>query len=302
MKRPLPGKNTVLCAALLLAQVVVAPAAPNMLQPTYKDVAYGPHERQKLNFWQAKSDRPTPLLVQIHGGGWINGKKTEAVNAQVLADGASYCSINYRLAATDILPAPVHDAARAIQFLRTKAKEWNIYPDKIVVTGGSAGAASSLWLAFHDDLRDPDNPDPILRQSSRVAGAIAMSGQTTLDPFVIEERIGTAGTSHPMVWQTVGAKSPEDLKTNWSRFKNLSLEFSALSHVTKDDPPVFLKYGKFLPVPVEKGKGDGIHHAAFGIMLKDKCDQVGTECHLEIQGRDKPELTSDEFLKRIFAK
>jgi len=46
----------------------------------------------------------------------------------------------------------MHDCARAIQFLRSKAARWNIDPKRIAATGGSAGAGISLWLGFHDDL------------------------------------------------------------------------------------------------------------------------------------------------------
>ena len=273
---------------------------PKVIAPTFKDVAYGPHKRQKLNFWKAKSAKPTPLMIHIHGGGWLGGRKQETVGAQVLGGGASYCSINYRLAGTDILPASVMDAARAVQFLRTKAKEWNINTDKMIVQGGSAGAASSLWLAYHDDLANPKSKDPVLRQSSRVAGAIGAGGQTTLDPFVVEKRIGIAGARHPMIWRTVGAKSLADLKKNWDKYKALSRKCSPLTHVSKDDPPVYLKYRLGAKVPVTKG--DGIHHSMFGQMLKDKCDELGIECTLEIAGGKKPKFTSSEFVKRIFSK
>ena len=80
---------------------------------------------------------------------------------------------------------------RTIQFIRCKAKEWKINPDHILLTGSSAGAASSMWLATHDDMADPNSEDPISRQSTRVAGAIGGGGQTTLDPFLIEKRIGS---------------------------------------------------------------------------------------------------------------
>ena len=91
----------------------------------------------------------------------------------------------------------------------------------------------------------------------------------------------------------------DDLMKNWEKYKALSLECSPLTHVSKDDPPVFLKYRAGAKVPVVKG--DGIHHAVFGIMLEEKCDKVGTECTLEIAGGKKPEFTSGEFLKRVFS-
>jgi hypothetical protein len=250
-----------------------------------------------LNFWKLESDKPVPLLVHIHGGGWIGGKKNESIGSNELKKGYSFASVDYRLAGTELLPAAVHDAARAIQFLRTKAKEWNFNPARIGVIGGSAGAASSLWLAYHDDMTDPKSDDPVLRQSSRVCGAIAMGGQTTLDPFLLEKKIGPACIRHGMIWKTVGAKSIEDLMDNWDQYKELSLECSPITHVSKDDPPVFLNYGKPAPTPVIKG--DGIHHAGFGRLLGEECKKVGIDCYLQVKDHETANLTKDQFIQKI---
>ena len=267
------------------------------IQPTYNNISYGPHQDMTLNFWKFESESPIPLLVYIHGGGWIGGKKNETISPNELKKGYSFASIDYRLAGTELLPAAVHDAARAIQFLRTKAKEWNFNPARIAVIGGSAGAASSLWLAYHDDMADPKNDDPVLRQSSRVCGAVSMGGQTTLDPFLLEKKIGPACIQHAMIWKTVGAKSIEDLMENWGQYKDLSLQCSPMTHVSKDDPPVFLNYGKPAPIPVIKG--DGIHHAGFGRLLKEKCKKMGIECHLQVKNHESAKLTKDQFLRKI---
>ena len=267
------------------------------IQPTYNNISYGPHQDMTLNFWKFESESPVPLLVHIHGGGWIGGKKNETISPNELKKGYSFASIDYRLAGTELLPAAVHDAARAIQFLRTKAKEWNFNPARIAVIGGSAGAASSLWLAYHDDMADPKSDDPVLRQSSRVCGAVAMGGQTTLDPFLLEKKIGPACIQHAMIWKTVGAKSIEDLMENWGQYKDLSLQCSPVTHVSKDDPPVFLNYGKPAPIPVIKG--DGIHHAGFGRLLKEKCKKMGIDCHLQVKGYETAKLTKDQFLRKI---
>ena len=267
------------------------------IEPTYGQVSYGPHQDMTLNFWKVKGKKPTPLLVHIHGGGWLGGKKLETANANELKRGYSFASIDYRLAGVELLPAAVHDAARAIQFLRTKAKEWNFDPNRIAVIGGSAGAASSLWLAYHDDMANPKSDDPVLRESSRVCGAVAMGGQTTLDPFLLEKKIGPACIRHGMIWKTAGAKSIEDLMDNWDQYKSLSLQCSPITHVTKDDPPVFLNYGQPAPVPVVKG--DGIHHAGFGRLLKTKCKKMGTECYLQVKGHEVSEISKDQFLQNI---
>ena len=282
---------------LFLSLFLSTPLFAQSIEPTYDQVSYGVHKDMTLNFWQFKSETPVPLLVHIHGGGWLGGKKQETISPNELKRGYSFASIDYRLAGTELLPAAVHDAARAIQFLRTKAKKWNFDPARIAVIGGSAGAASSLWLAYHDDMINPKSDDPVLRQSSRVCGAVAMGGQTTLDPFLLEKKIGPACIQHGMIWKTVGAKSIEDLMENWGQYKDLSLQCSPMTHVSKDDPPVFLNYGKPAPIPVIKG--DGIHHAGFGRLLKEKCKKMGIDCHLQVKGHETAKLTKDQFLRKI---
>src|SRR4051812_9837468 len=133
---------------------IVAADPPAQLAPTHADVTYGPHERNVLDFWQAKGDGPRPLLVYIHGGGWTGGDKKQntAAYQKFLDNGISCAAINYRLSGQAPLPAPVHDAARAIQFIRTRAADWKIDTRHIALTGTSAGACTSMWLLLHDDL------------------------------------------------------------------------------------------------------------------------------------------------------
>jgi acetyl esterase/lipase len=162
------------------------------------EVAYGPHERQVLDFWKADSNRPTPLVFVIHGGGWQGGDKSRVVRfvnvEELLAAGISVVSINYRYVsqagAAGIKPpvqAPLHDAARALQFVRSKAAEWNLDKARIGATGGSAGACSSLWLALHGDLADPNSSDSVARESTRLWCAAVIGAQTTLDPQQMKE-------------------------------------------------------------------------------------------------------------------
>ena len=135
----------------------------NKISPTLADVSYGDHPSMKLDFWQAESETPTPLFVWIHGGGFRSGDKTPCNPALLdafLKSGVSVASINYRL--TDIGPYPMqmNDSARAIQFLRSKSNKWNIDPTRVAAGGGSAGSGISQWLAFHDDLADPQSNYP----------------------------------------------------------------------------------------------------------------------------------------------
>jgi acetyl esterase/lipase len=255
----------------------VIEVSPKKFPPTKENVSYGPHERNKLDFWQAEPDSPTPLFFYIHGGGWVGGSKesNKGPDLELLSDGVSYVSINYRLATGDnVLPCSLHDAARALQFVRSKAEAWNIDPDRIVVSGGSAGGCSSLWLAFHEDLADPSSADPIARESTRVMGAAVIKAQTTINPWVVDERLGPSASEHRMIWSTVGASSLQDLLNNWEQYKDLSLECSPLTHLSADDPPVFMVYEEDTPAPPED---DGIHHVEFARILVEAAEPLGLE-------------------------
>ena len=93
--------SVVLCGAsfLMIGSSVLAADPPKRLAPTAAEVSYGPHERNVLDFWKAAGDGPRPLLVHIHGGGWIGGNKTlDPAKYQAFLDkGISLASINYRL-------------------------------------------------------------------------------------------------------------------------------------------------------------------------------------------------------------
>jgi acetyl esterase/lipase len=130
-------------------------------------VKYGPFHATLV--WLVKSDKPTPVMVSIHGGGFSSGNKAVSPDLleECLKSGISVVASTYRLSGEVIAPAQFLDSARAIQFIRSKAKEWNLDPSRIAATGGSAGAGISLWLGFHDDLADPKSEDSVLRQSTR---------------------------------------------------------------------------------------------------------------------------------------
>ena len=71
--------------------------------------------------------------------------------------------------------------------MRQNAIEWNFDPTRLAATGCSAGAGLSLWFGFHNDLADPDNEDPVLRQSTRLTCMAVFNGQTSYDPRFIRD-------------------------------------------------------------------------------------------------------------------
>jgi arylformamidase len=264
---------------------VPAAEGPTRPAPAHADAAYGPHPRNVLDFWKADGAGPRPLLVYIHGGGWLTGDKSQKGPAiqPFLEQGISVAAINYRLAPEHPLPAPVHDAARAIQFLRLQAAAWNINARRIALTGPSAGACTSMWLLLHDDLADPKAADPVLRESTRVCAAAVAVGQTAIDPKVIEGWLGPNVLQHPMIALAVGEKTIGDALRNYGRHRHVYAEFSPINHVDAQDPPLFMTCSAELDLP-SRDAGHGIHHPVFGVKLKEKSDLVGHECHLVIPG------------------
>ena len=81
----------------------------------------------------------------------------------------------------------MHDSARALQFLRLNAERYRVDPRRVAAYGGSAGSGISQWLAYHDDLADPDNPDPVLRQSTRLVAVAPYNAQSSYDPRFVRQ-------------------------------------------------------------------------------------------------------------------
>ncbi len=139
--------------------------------------------------------RCSSLFTAVAGWG---ATRTASIRKPYLEAGISVAAVNYRYIsqAQDVSPpvkAPLHDAARALQFVRSKAGEWNIDKTRIGANGGSAGACSSLWLAFHDDLADAKSDDPIARESTRLWCAAVDGAQTTLDPQQMKDWTPNSG-------------------------------------------------------------------------------------------------------------
>lgn len=291
----------VLCCLVLGTGSLLAADPPKQLPPTHADVSYGSHARNVIDFWKAEGDVPRPLLVYIHGGGWTAGDKKQQDTSKTiqpfLDKGISCAAINYRLTGEHPLPAPVHDAARAIQFIRTKAADWNIDTKHIALTGGSAGACTSMWLLLHDDLADPKATDPVLRESTRVCAAAVSAGQTSIDPKVIEGWLGPNVLKHRMINMAVGESTIEGALKNYDKHHDLYVEFSPYNHVDAKDPPLLMTYGGDMTLP-SKDAGHGIHHPVYGVKLKEKSDSVGHECHLLIPGHSKSDkyTSANEFL------
>jgi acetyl esterase/lipase len=215
-----------------------------------KDIAYDDaHASQVLDFYPAKTDKPAPVMVHIHGGGWRGGSKNHIPGflAKANAEGwLAVVSIEYRF--TDVAPHPaqVDDCARAIQFIRQNAKKWNIDPKRMGVTGGSAGGHLSAYVALQDDEAKPESKDPVERQSSRVSFAIPFAGPTDWG------LLSKIKHEHPAYRQLLGYEPGTDAEKMSAEKKK---DVSPLTFVSSGDPPFLIVHGDAdVIVPVEHAK------------------------------------------------
>ena len=307
-----------------------APNAPpkkpaSMTPPDMTNVVYGSDKKfNVIDLWKAKSDKPTPLVIFIHGGGFGGGDKDKILTQlpldEFLKAGVSCASIDYRRLQSHpgprqiIYPTLFLDCARAVQFLRYKAKDWNLDLTRFACAGGSAGAGMSLWIGFHKDLADPKSEDPVARESTRLNCVAVFNAQTAYDPRWLKENLPGKAYMVPNIWQLVGIDCPpwgspvekfdEMFKTLAPEKAKLMEDCSPINHLTAEAPPVFLHYlGQ--PLKPRKDVNDDIHQIGFGLRLKEKMDALKVECEImggwpqnpECTGPDKSDL---EFLLRHF--
>ncbi|HSJ02728.1 MAG TPA: family 16 glycoside hydrolase [Verrucomicrobium sp.] len=284
------------------------PLLPN---PTEYDVAYGPHPKQVMHFWKAESSKPTPVLFFIHGGGWSGGGRLSGVTKmlpEMLKAGISVVSVEYRFvgeATKDgVVPpvkGPMHDAARALQLVRSKAKEWNLDKERIGACGGSAGACTSLWLAFHPDLADPKSSDPVARESTRLWCAAVLGAQTTLDPQQMVEwtpnsnygahAFGISGDAVKKTTSFAEFLAKRETILPWIA------EYSPYALVTADDAPIYMSYS-VAPALGQK-QTDPTHTSNFGVKLQEHCKATGVPCELVYPGAADQTTAQEYLLKRL---
>ena len=274
-----------------------------------ENVSYGTHRMQRIYFWRAKSDKPTPLLFYIHGGGWTGGDRSvvRSMLKPALDAGISVVSVEYRNIRDSMddglvppVKGPMFDCARALQFTRSKAKEWNLDKTKVALAGGSAGACTSLWIAFHDDLADPNSADPIARESTRVTCAAVSGAQTTLDPHQMREWTPNSkygAHAFGIVWDAKQKLSSFDMfYAERERILPWIKQYSPFELVSRDDPPVGLFYSA--APNLGKDEKDPTHTANFGVKLKEHCDALQAPCALIYPGAPNVvHATDSDYIK-----
>lgn len=208
----------------------------------------------KLDLARPQGNGPFPAIVFIHGGGWSGGSRQayrgeiqEAAKRGYVAATVSYRLMKYDEAkketttATPIFPAQIHDAKAAIRWLRANAKKYHVDPDRIGVTGGSAGGHLSLLVGLTDPSSGLEGESGNPQQSSRVQAVVNVFGPTDM-AFCYEK------SSVAWIFRLFMGGTPAEAA---ERYKAAS----PITYVSKDDPPVLTLHGdQDALVPVEQAK------------------------------------------------
>ena len=244
------------------------------MEATFRDIPYGPHERNVLDLHRPVT--PTgAVLSWIHGGSFYSGDKSNSAKLDLLRGlhgrGVSIVTTNYRFSQHAEFPAPFHDCRRALQFVRHHASSWNLDSGKVALGGASAGAGMALWLGLKPDMADTSSIDSIKRESTRPKCVLMSNGQTSYDPEFLAKEIGDRHISSGALSALFGVPREVWPKLD-SAQRELVEEASPINHLTEDASPVFSTYSMDADAPPD------IHHPRFSLCLRDRMEVLGCEC------------------------
>jgi acetyl esterase/lipase len=219
------------------------------IQKKYLDLPYASQSAtQKLDLYiPNEGTGPFPLIIEIHGGGFVTGSKSSQIGPMLEAvkKGYALASINYRLSAEAIWPAQINDVKAAIRFLRANAGRYGLDPERFATWGGSAGGSLSALAGVSGGVSTL--ADPALGNASvsdRVQAAVDWFGPIYFSTMDAEfSALGTSGVMGP----TNAASSAESKYLGkvigTPEAQPLVEAASPRSYISNDDPPFFIQHG-----------------------------------------------------------
>ena len=244
--------------------------------PTYENLKYGPHMRQSLDVWlpARSAGMKTPVLINIHGGGWSDGDRLGGIASmwpKCRKEGIALVSISYRMVhdARDAgikppVKACLDDAVAAIEYVKAHADAWGLDVGRIGLTGGSAGACSSLYASLQGDC------------ALGIRALLVHSPQTSIDPKEMKEWIPNSRYgSHAFGYGSFKdwLEHRADVLPWIEKFSPAGL----LRACTAAKAPVFLYTCPALPKAGEL-PADPTHAAMFCVKFEEICKSRGIAC------------------------
>jgi acetyl esterase/lipase len=224
--------------------------APTVLPEITKtfDIAYGTlHAAQKIDIYTPKAVAPFPVVVLIHGGGWVQGDKMEYRTSQkteaLLARGYAVVAVNYRLSGIAKFPAQIQDVKAAVRWIRANANTYKFNIDKIGAWGTSAGGHLTALLATSGGINALDNlTQGDATKSSVIQAAVDWFGPTDLlqmDAQTLAQGCSANNATHN------SPNSPESSLMGYPIQTQPTLVQAAnpITYVTSNDPPMYISHG-----------------------------------------------------------
>jgi acetyl esterase/lipase len=200
-----------------------------------------------------KGEGPFPLVVCLHGGAWQFGSRDmHHKTIRLLAEhGYVAATASYRLAPEYKFPAQIEDARCAVRYLRSRARELKIDPDRVAALGDSAGGHLALLLGLMDPKAVKDDAGGHAEQSSRVQAVVNYFGPTDFPHW-------TVSPLGEMLYKLLGKDSRTvlvDFLGTADRKAPILAQASPVTHVKAGAPPILTFHGTLDPlVPVEQAK------------------------------------------------
>jgi len=193
----------------------------------------------KLDLYRpANSKGPWPVIVWIHGGAWLLGKKEDTPALGIVNSGYAVASINYRLSDQAIFPAQLDDAKAAVRFLRAHAAEYNLKTDKFGAFGMSAGGHLVALLGTTNGIKDMEGTLGNLDQSSKVQAVCDWCGPTDLMTIAKQ-----GGKKNKLSLDSPGGCVAKLLGGLPKDKPDLAKRASAITFVAADNPPILIMHG-----------------------------------------------------------
>ncbi|SJZ88211.1 alpha/beta hydrolase [Sediminibacterium ginsengisoli] len=198
----------------------------------------------RVNGWEGREDiyfnpkasKPTPVVFNIHGGGWNHGtKESQTGFASFFKQGYAVVNVEYRLVQVAPAPAAVEDVRAALLYVVKHAKELNIDPHKIVMMGGSAGGHLALMGG-------------LLQKDHRFDGEYKNVNDFTIAAIV--DKYGLADFAFPGIEKY---KSEMNWLGDYTKDPAKVQSVSPVYYVKKSSPPTIIIHGDADPrIPYEQ--------------------------------------------------
>ena len=168
------GAALAACGASIGAAPAQRPTSTPTAGAVYRDLAYGRHSpAQRLDLYLPRQGQtPYPVVLAIHGGGFISGDKADGQVTPVLESlrrGYAVAAVNYRLSGEATFPAAINDVKAAIRWLRAHAGEYQLDPARFAAWGESAGGNLAALAGTSGDVDVARRPSPPRRGPVRPA-------------------------------------------------------------------------------------------------------------------------------------